>query len=122
MPSSPLSLSSTPKNEDEEESCAVSERSANWATRAARHDLHLPMRYRVEGQTQWRDGKTVNISKSGILFSSSDLLEAQARLEIVFHISGVALPYSYTHRALVVRRSVSNWPDTPPIFGARFSG
>jgi hypothetical protein len=99
-----------------------SDPSERWVARAARHDLRLPIRYRLAGQTDWHSGETINISKSGVLFSSNQLLELDAQLEIVFQSSGIALPHSSRHRALVVRRLLSNWPETRVIFGARFSG
>jgi len=91
-----------------------------WFPRAARHQLRLPFRYRLEGQQDWRPGETINISKSGLLFSSNEVLELDAKVEIIFQTSGIALLKSSTRRALVVRRMLSNWPETRPIFGARF--
>ena len=92
-----------------------------WVNRAPRHDLHLPIRYRVEGQAAWHPGETINISKSGMLFCSNEMLELHARLEVVFHNTGIALPHSSRHLALVVRRVLSNWPETRLVFGVRFS-
>ena len=92
-----------------------------WVDRAPRHDLHLPIRYRLEGQVAWHPGETINISKSGMLFCSNEMLELHARLEVVFHNTGIALPHSSRHLALVVRRVLSNWPETRLVFGVRFS-
>jgi len=96
-------------------------RNPRWVARAPRHDLHLPIRYRREGQSAWHLGETINISKSGLLFCSNELLDLDARLEIVFHSTGIALPHSSRQWALVVRRVLSNWPETRLVFGARFS-
>lgn len=40
--------------------------------RATRYALELPVRYRPSGAVQWRQGKTSNISRSGVLFWSDD--------------------------------------------------
>jgi len=88
--------------------------------RAQRHALQIPLRYRLEGQEEWSPGETVNLSETGILFSSNSLLEVNDRLEITFQTSGVPLLSSSTRLARVVRRVLNNWPETRPAFGARF--
>lgn len=91
-----------------------------WVERAERHALQIPLRYRLEGQEEWSPGETVNLSESGILFSSESMLEINDRLEITFQTSGVPLLSSSTRLARVVRRILNSWPETRPIFGARF--
>lgn len=91
-----------------------------WVERAERHSLQIPLRYRAEGQENWSKGETVNMSESGILFSSESLLEVDTRLEITFQTSGPLLLSSSTRLAQVVRRMLNNWPETRPVFGARF--
>ena len=88
--------------------------------RAVRHALQIPLRYRIEGQEDWSKGETVNLSESGILFSSESLLEVDTRLEITFQTTGVPLLSSSTRLARVVRRVLSNWPETRPAVGAKF--
>jgi hypothetical protein len=74
----------------------------------------------LEGQQEWSPGEGINISKSGLLFSSNEMLEVAAKLEIIFQASGAALLSSSTRKAFVVRRSLSNWPETRVLFGVRF--
>jgi hypothetical protein len=102
------------------EQARKSRRRRRRVERAIRHQLRLPLRYRLDGQEDWSPGETINISRSGVLFYSSDILEVDARLEIIFEASGVGPMHSNTQRALVVRRTLSNWPETRPILGARF--
>jgi PAS domain S-box-containing protein len=56
------------------------------ATRAQRFQLHLPLRYRRLGESQWHEGKTENISRSGMLFQAElqgeDALQPHSQLEI----------------------------------------
>jgi hypothetical protein len=88
--------------------------------RAERRQLRLPLRYRVEGQEEWQPGETINVSETGLLFTSNEMLEVDAQLEITFQTSGAPLLQSSTRLVLVVRRMLSNWPETRLIFGARY--
>ncbi|HEY6968638.1 MAG TPA: PilZ domain-containing protein [Candidatus Angelobacter sp.] len=91
-----------------------------WVERAERHALHIPMRYRIEGQQEWSPGETVNLSESGVLFSSESMLEVDDRLEITFQTSGAPLLSSSMRLARVVRRVLNNWPETRPMIAVRF--
>jgi hypothetical protein len=51
-------------------------------SRAQRFQLHLPLRYRRLGEKQWHDGTTENISRSGMLFSTEEVLQPSSQLEI----------------------------------------
>ena len=90
------------------------------AARATRRDLRIPLRYRVAGGEEWHPGETVNISETGLLFSSNELLEVEAKVEITFQTQGAPMLQSSTRQALVVRRTLANWPDTKLMFGAKF--
>jgi CheY-like chemotaxis protein len=50
--------------------------------RATRFDLHLPLKYRLLGESGWREGTTENISRSGMLFQAEETLTPNAQLEI----------------------------------------
>jgi PAS domain S-box-containing protein len=50
--------------------------------RAQRFQLHLPLRYRRLGEAQWHVGTTENISRSGLLFQTDDVLQPNSQLEI----------------------------------------
>jgi hypothetical protein len=94
--------------------------SKKWIERAVRHALQLPLRFRVEGQEDWTPGETLNLSESGVLFSSDQILEVNTKVEITFQTSGQPLLQTSTRIAQVVRRVLSNWPETRPVFGAKF--
>ena len=100
--------------------CAAAPQSRPWVERAERHALHIPLRYRIRGEQESSLGETVNLSESGVLFSSESLLEIDTKLEITFQTSGTPLFSSSTRLAQVVRRVLSNWPETRPAFAARF--
>lgn len=94
--------------------------SRKMVDRAARRELRIPFRYRRPGHEEWSPAETVNISESGLLFASDELLEVDTRLEITFQTSGEIILERSTRGAAVVRRILSNWPDTQLMFGARF--
>ena len=88
--------------------------------RAVRHELHIPLRYRAEGGQDWLPGEAINMSESGLLFSSNEMLELDSRLQITFQAPGTPMLQSGTRLVRVVRRNLSNWPETRIFFGAKF--
>src|SRR5262249_48118333 len=91
-----------------------------WVERADRHELRLPLRYRLEGQDEGRPGETINMSESGLFSPANEMLEVDDRVEIPFQPLSTPLLQPSPRAALVVRRMLSNWPKTRLIFGARF--
>jgi hypothetical protein len=57
------------------------------AERARRFEMHLPLRYRRVGAALWSEGRIENISRSGVLFWTADLLDLHTPLEITFGLS-----------------------------------
>lgn len=92
----------------------------NSCERAVRHELHIPLRYRLEGQENWATGEAINMSESGLLFTSDELLEVDTRVQITFQSDDMPQVKSSMRLARVVRRTLSNWPETRVKFGARF--
>jgi hypothetical protein len=99
---------------------ALEARQEKETVRAARHELHIPLRYRLEGHQDWAPGEAINMSESGLLFSSDELLEIDSRVQITFQTSEIPMVKSSTRIARVVRRNLSNWPETRVMFGAKF--
>lgn len=50
--------------------------------RAQRFEIEIPIRYRERGTAVWLEGKTVNISKSGILFCAQQEFRPHAALDV----------------------------------------
>jgi hypothetical protein len=92
----------------------------NSGSRAVRHELNIPLRYRLEGQEDWASGEALNMSESGLLFTSDQLLEIDSKVQITFQSIDTPQVKSSTRLARVVRRTLSNWPETRVKFGARF--
>ena len=101
-----------------DQSAAVAPRNSN--DRATRHELNIPLRYKLEGQDDWAAGEAINMSATGLLFSSDQLLEIDDRVQITFQSIDTPQVKSSTRLARVVRRTLSNWPETRIRFGARF--
>jgi hypothetical protein len=53
------------------------------AGRAARYRLNLPIRYRTADAPDWRDGRTENISRSGILIRTGTPLPPWTPIEML---------------------------------------
>lgn len=96
------------------------QKTATTDRRAVRHELHIPLRYRMEGAQEWLPGEAINMSESGLLFSSNQMLEVDSRVQITFQGPDIPLIQSSTRLARVVRRNLSNWPETRIFFGAKF--
>ncbi|MGC2698518.1 MAG: PilZ domain-containing protein [Candidatus Angelobacter sp.] len=88
--------------------------------RSVRHELRIPIRYRLEGQQDWQLGEAINMSETGLLFTSNKMLEIHDRVQITFQNSESPMVKSSTRLARVVRRVLSNWPETRIVFGAKF--
>ena len=52
-------------------------------TRAPRYPLRITLRYRQAGDPQWREGRTENISRSGVLFRTDHLMPLQTPIEML---------------------------------------
>jgi len=52
--------------------------------RAERFAIETEIRYRDVGQDRWYEGKTQNISGSGVLFRAKKLLALKTRVEMIF--------------------------------------
>ena len=52
-------------------------------TRAPRYPLRIKLRYRQAGDPEWREGRTENISRSGVLFRTDHLMPLQTPIEML---------------------------------------
>jgi hypothetical protein len=89
--------------------------------RAHRFPISAPILYRERGESEWNEGTTVNISRSGILFRSSRDLQLKSMLEM-----RILFPAEITGGAEadvicwgpVVRSGEATPPDPRPCFAA----
>ncbi len=92
------------------------------ATRAQRFQLHLPLRYRRVGESNWREGTTENISRSGMLFNTDEVLQPSSQLEINLVLPAEIAGLSATEvvcRGEVVRSIEPQGEKVSPALAAR---
>ncbi len=90
--------------------------------RAQRFPLHLPLRYRAQGETAWQTGWTENISSSGVLFRATSVISLATPVELSFvlpgEVGGAGGAVVYCH-GKIVRTIMPPASDTPPALAAR---
>ncbi|MGA8618434.1 MAG: ATP-binding protein [Candidatus Sulfotelmatobacter sp.] len=91
-------------------------------SRAQRFQLQLPLKYRRLDEEKWHDGKTRNISRSGLLFQAEDPLQPNVVLEINLvlpaEIAGLS-PTEVVCRGEVVRTVAAAGEEMPPALAAK---
>ena len=58
------------------------------STRAPRFPLRIALRYRPAGDDAWRDGRSENISRSGVLFRTDQSPATQTTIEMMLTLQG----------------------------------
>jgi hypothetical protein len=56
--------------------------------RATRHPLQVPLRFRPAGEPAWLDGRSENISRSGVLFRSDRYVTPETEIELLLTLGG----------------------------------
>jgi two-component system, cell cycle sensor histidine kinase and response regulator CckA len=91
-------------------------------SRAQRFQLQLPLKYRRLDEEKWHDGKTRNISRSGMLFQAEDPLQPNVLLEINLvlpsEIAGLS-PTEVVCRGEVVRTEGAKGEQMSPALAAK---
>jgi hypothetical protein len=90
--------------------------------RAPRFPLHLALRYRPVGETDWREGCTENISRSGVLFLAEGLMAVDTRIEMRFALPVGHVPSGVACRGRVVRTVSPLANGGRPALAATISG
>jgi len=84
--------------------------------RARRFALHFPVYYREAKSPDWFEGKTENISYSGLLFRCTSALQLKAPVELRLMLAaglGEEHPAEVVCKGAVVRIEHRNMVDTP---------
>lgn len=81
--------------------------------RATRYPMSAPVLYRRVGAGQWQEGRTVNVSRTGVLFEALATLEADTRIEFVLMLPSLGLPAQ--SRVQCQGRIVRMWAQPPDI-------
>lgn len=76
-------------------------------TRAPRYRLRIPLKYRSSGDPQWREARTENISRSGVLFRTEHPMPLQTPIEMLLalpaELAGGAAAATVICRGRIVR-------------------
>lgn len=92
--------------------------------RAHRFGIQAHLRYRLIGESKWREGTIENISRSGVLFRGEGLAEPNTPLELSFvlpkEIFGVR-PAEVVCRGTVVRSERPKSAGVFPVLAATIS-
>ena len=94
-----------------------------YVPRAQRHLLPSWILYRPAGEVRWREGRTENVSQSGVLFHAVDPIDVEMPIEIMLdlplQVLGTASGASLG-RGRIVRRQTER-SDARPAFAAAIS-
>jgi hypothetical protein len=93
----------------------------NDAGRARRFALHLPLRYRLLRAAEWREGRMENISRSGVLFWTDQLLDVDTEIEMSFMLPLVDTGSWIVCRGRIVRTVPPHEQQVPSALGAAFT-
>jgi len=91
------------------------------STRAQRLPLNLPLRYRSVGAARWHEGRVENISRSGVLFRTTDLVEVDAPVEITLLLPVRPCPSTVVCRGRIVRTILPGGFEKRPGLAATIS-
>jgi len=89
---------------------AVRQLSSGDQQRAQRYPIQTRLRYRTTGNGEWHEGRTVNISESGVLFQTDHLAWSNTKVEMVFSLP--TEPVAQVACRGVIARTVSE-PGSP---------
>jgi len=95
------------------------------STRAKRFAIHISIHYRKPHTARWFEGRTENISYSGVLFRAESLLQPKTTVELRFRLPSAILgeaPGEIVCRGAVVRIEESTIPAIPPALAVHIDG
>jgi hypothetical protein len=88
-------------------------------SRKRRYEVNWPLQYRRLNEAEWRPGRTINMSISGVLFEAEEPLPPAepVELSIMFQATGRHIPSSLvTASGFVVRTE----PKVPVVIAVKF--
>jgi hypothetical protein len=95
----------------------MAEEAPKVPNRAERFQIRIPVRYREPHGGVWLEGKTENISRSGILFRTESLLSPKTTVEMRLALPAVIrneAPGEVLCKGVVVRTEQSKITGAPP--------
>lgn len=93
----------------------------SYSPRAFRHAVPIAVLYRVAGEKTWCEGRTENISRSGVLVRTDRVMEPQARIELLLSMPAeITTPFAGTTicHGRIVRAVAPSALEDRPAFAA----
>jgi hypothetical protein len=93
--------------------------------RAKRFAIHIPIHYRKSNTARWFEGRTENMSYSGVLFCAESPLQPKTTVELRFELPAAILgeaPGEIVCKGAVVRLEKSPIPAIPPALAVHIDG
>src|SRR5712691_2298339 len=109
----------TARSDDSASGSEIALRDAS--ARATRLPLDLQLRYRSVGAARWHEGRVENISRSGVLFRATDLVEVDAPVEITLLLPVRPAASVIVCRARIVRTILPGGFEKRPGLAASIS-
>src|SRR6266542_997 len=81
--------------------------------RGRRYPIQMTLRYRTDAEPQWQEGRTVNISRTGVLFSTNNPLEVRTALQMILKLPA-EIAGDETAEVLCLGRIVRTMPPREP--------
>ena len=100
------------------------DQAARRSTRAKRFAIHIPIHFRKPRTSRWFDGRTENISYSGVLFRAESLFQPKTALELKFELPAAILgeaPGELLCKGAVVRVEKSPIAAIPPALAVHIN-
>jgi hypothetical protein len=89
--------------------------------RARRFELDVFLRYRPIGATAWQEGRTENISGSGVLFLADHVMEVDTKVEMTFALPVTGLSGQVVCSGRVIRIVQPKEDEPRPALAATIS-
>ena len=92
-------------------------------SRATRFSLRIPLSYRASGEPAWREGRTENISQTGVLFHGMEPIDVEVPVEVMMDLPSQLLGMpggASLGRGRIVRHQTER-SDARPAFAAAIS-
>jgi hypothetical protein len=101
------------------------EQTVKDSTRARRFAIRIPVQYRKPQTSRWFEGRTENISYSGVLLRAESLLRPTTTVELRFELPAAILgeaPGKVVCKGVVVRTEESLISGIPPALAVHIGG
>jgi hypothetical protein len=92
----------------------------SFVPRATRYRITIAVRYRKTGEAAWREGRSENISRTGLLFRAERMLPAQTPIEMMLEMPAEVSAASGVHvrRGRIVRAAPASPHENQPAYAA----